>query len=1340
MELTLHELFESQVDLHPESIAIITPGAEGNPDLILSYRELDELCNQWARWLIDQGLGPEQFVGIYFERSFRPIVAILACLKAGAAYVPIDPAYPADRIRSILEESGAKLFLTENSLLAKAQSCFDGPVFTYASIYASLEAEVERRSTRVSRLESGVSPKDLCYVIYTSGTTGRPKGIMVEHRNVVKFVAAFNEVCATEAQDRVFQGFSLTFDGSVEEIWMAFSNGSTLVVPDKETPKFGNELGQYLAQNGVTYFSTVPTLLSTFTDPVQSLRLLVVSGEICPLDLVNRWAKPGLRMFNVYGPTEATVNTTAFECIPGKTVTIGKPLRGYGIQILDEKLLPVAKGQKGELFVCGDTLARGYLNQPAMTDEKFFSLPEGRLYRSGDLVRWNEENELEFFGRIDSQVKIRGYRVELAEIESVLLELPEIRSVSVKLFEKDGLQELAAYVVLRNSSQELDRDALLSQLEVRLPSYMIPGFLDVLPSFPTLTSGKTDRSKLPLPQKPWLRQGTTIVKPETTLETTIAAVWAKTFSVAEVSVEDDFFLHLGGHSLIAAQMVTFLRRETQKHVAVRDVYTYPTVRLLAQQLDTLVDWAPIEPDKTIGAQAVFQSTPRLTRVATAALQLISMYLLYGIAALPLALIFIQALHCLDGAESLVYWIIYALTVSILTWPTLLLLSIASKWILVGRYKPGSHPLWGMQFFRHWLAGRFQAFSGAGALVGTPLLPLYFRAMGAKIGKRCTFDTASCGAWDLVSIGDDTSIGADTQLLGYHVENGLLTIGSIQIGSRCFIGIHSALGIDSKMEDDSRLDDQSLLPQNQVLKRGISYRGSPAEAGEVLVAEAAAQKRNPILWGAVQLLLIHLMPLLGLIPLAPFLALWYLEFSDGRILVGSLLMIVSVPMGVVVTALYIVALKKLILGSAKPGTYKIDSFFYVRKWLSDGIMKAARVILLPLYTTLYFPPWLRMLGAKIGARAELSTVWNFAPELVDVGEESFFADGSIIGGKRFFGGRFTIGLNKIGRRSFVGNSAILPVGKSLGDRCLLGVQSIPPADGACTADGTEWLGSPSFSLPRRLVVGGFDNSTTFKPTRKLYIQRAIIDACRIFIPGYILLSAATIGVFAMYWSFVQWGTFRMFAVAPLISLALAFYAIFCVVALKKMVMGTFKPVIVPLWSMYVWLNEMINGAYESVMTPAIMPFLGTPFVGPLLRLIGCKIGKHCYIESTLFSEWDLVEVGDYAALNAGAIIQTHLFEDRIMKSSYLKVGSETSIGNMAVALYDTEMKTGSSLGPLSLLMKGETLAPHTKWHGIPTVQVKPPADLAKVEAIPGLRRKTPVRAMQEQVSSLVASLF
>jgi non-ribosomal peptide synthetase-like protein len=281
-----------------------------------------------------------------------------------------------------------------------------------------------------------------------------------------------------------------------------------------------------------------------------------------------------------------------------------------------------------------------------------------------------------------------------------------------------------------------------------------------------------------------------------------------------------------------------------------------------------------------------------------------------------------------------------------------------------------------------------------------------------------------------------------------------------------------------------------------------------------------------------------------------------------------------------------------------------------------------------------------------------------------------------------------------------------VGASLGDNCLLGCLSAPPAGHARTPDGTEWLGSPSFALPHRPRHGGFDLSVTHEPTRKLIAQRLLIDGLRIVLPATLVL-----GAIVALATIVEYGRERLPTAAwllatPLAEMAIAAATLVCVVLLKKLLIGTFVPTVKPLWSIFVWLNEALNGVYETVAAPTLSWLLGTPYAAPWLRMMGCRIGRDVYLETTLFSEFDLVHIGDGVALNAGAVIQNHLFEDRIMKVSVVEIGDRCTVGNMAVVLYDTEMQSGSSIGALSLLMKGETLPPRTRWVGIPTAQEVP----------------------------------
>ncbi|MBI4403359.1 MAG: amino acid adenylation domain-containing protein [Deltaproteobacteria bacterium] len=1298
--LCLQSLFEVQADSFPNAIAI-----EGD-SVCLTYRQLEVQANQLAHLLRAYDIGPGKLVGLYYHRSAEPIIAILACLKAGAGYVPIDPITPPDRIHHILAEAGIELILTEKALAQKARSFFQGSCLPTDLLWDEIS---KQPATRLTSFDTGVSENDLCYVIYTSGTTGRPKGVMTEHGQAYRYVLAFNEVCATARADRIYQGFSLSFDGSIEEIWMAFSNGATLVVPSPSTAKFGNELAAYLVKYKVTYFSTVPTLLSTFSDDIPSLTQLVVSGEVCPANLVLRWARPGRSMFNVYGPTEATVNTTAALCTAGGPVTIGRPLRGYEIHILNENLKPVSYGEKGELFVGGSTLARGYLKQPELTSERFLTVQlagvgQRRLYRTGDLVRWNEADELEFYGRIDGQVKIRGYRVELSEIEMVLLQHPGIRSATVRLCEVQGLQSLAAYVTLDDNCIVLDKNALLDHLHKQLPNYMVPSYLEILEEVPTLASGKVNRSLLPDPVSLFVRNERNVEHPSTDVERQIAALWKEVLGVSEVSVNDDFFKDLGGYSLLAAKMVTQIRERLSFDIAIRDAYQFPTIRRLAEHLTS--QCAQKGEGERPTSHEVFQSVSKWERWTVHALQGLSIFGLYAVGTVFFSIIAYVINSILHAGLSIRVGCFLLLGMGMLSLPIGSVVAIAAKWILVGKLKPGAVPLWSFAYFRWWLVNKLQGLSGAGAIAGTPLMPLYYRLLGARVGKHCVMDTTMCGAWDLLSVGDESSISSDAQILCYRIEEGMLKFGAVEIGKRCFIGRHSTLGLNTSMADDCRLDSQSYLPDDAAMKPGESRNGSPALVSKVELPESEPGRvawRRPLFWSIVFVGIFGFtwafMLSYGLAWLGTLVAAFWL----GGFWWGLTWLFASLPVGFVFYCLFCAVVRYLVMPKARTGVFPVDSWAYVQRWFFDGFMKANRTILKPLYTTLYLPLWLRIMGARIGRGAEISTVWYFSPELIELGAESFFADGCIIGGRRTYRGRCQVERNKIGRRSFVGNGANVPGGYIIGDQCLLGVLSSPPATTAHMPNETEWLGNPSFSLPNRKKNVSFSAAETFEPTFKLYAERALIDALRILIPTFLV--TASIGVELTSLIFLYWelGLAWTLLLSPFVTVAVALFIIFSVIILKWMVMGRFKPTIKPLWCRYIWLNEMVNGAYETLFIPLVSLFAGTPFIAIFLRAIGVKVGKHCYIDEILFSEFDLIEIGDQVSLNSGSVLQTHLFEDRVFKSSTVKVGEGASIGNMSIVLYDTTMLPHSSLSSLSLLMKGETLAPHTSWHGIPTSQ-------------------------------------
>jgi non-ribosomal peptide synthetase-like protein len=1307
----LHEFFEARADEQPLAAALVYETE------VLTYQELEARANRLAHHLRVAGAAPGMLIGIYLERSADPFVAILAVLKTGAAYVPIDPGYPEERVHHILSDAAVGLLVTQRSLADRARPALAGAAILVDENAAAIAC---CPATRLPKGAAGVTPEDLCYVIYTSGSTGRPKGVMIEHRSAVNFVHAIRDVYGITPADRVYQGFSLAFDAAVEEVWGAFAAGAALVVGTDSLVRSPAHAAHFLTTERVTVFSTVPTFLAMMEHDLPAVRLLILGGEPCPADLVTRWARPGRRMLNTYGPTEATVVTTWAECLPGRPVMIGWPLSGYEVRVLDERLEPVPPGEAGELCIAGVGLARGYLNLPELTVERFVTDPSAdpetlpmRLYRTHDRVRLLEGEGLQFLGRTDDQVKIRGFRIELSEIETVLLEHPHVRTAAVRVVECNGLQEIAAYVVPADTGAAFDRSGIADLLRARLPEYMVPGHLDLLNALPMMPSGKVDRRQLPPPVSPLLGTERVITAPRSELERRIACVWQEALGSSTVSIDDDFFFDLRAHSLLVARTVSLLRRDLPHlEISARDIYRHRTIRCLAEHLaaaeavGAVSDPEPAEAATRLSSRTVFASVPRWVRASCIGLQACSLYLLYLLGTLPLTFVGLKILEAFAGQVPVATAAVSIAGLLLLTWPLALASSIVGKWLVIGRYREGRYPVWSLYYFRWWLANALQAMSGAGLLRGTPLMSLYYRAMGADIGRGCTIDTVLCSAFDLVTIGEDSSIGAETHLLGYRIEDGMLILGRVDIGARCFVGVHCCLGLDTIMGDDARLDDLSLLADGELIEPGGSYRGSPIQPAVVTVPPpavpgTAATRSRRRLFAVLHLLAIYGLGLVMLLTMLPSLSLiLYTLLTHGHGW-AVLSIFAAVPVGILALALGAVAIKRLLLGRVQPGTYAILSGFYLRKWVVDLLLDGCRSVLMPVYATLYLPPWLRLLGARIGKRVEISTVSQIAPDLLVAGDESFFADGTIIGGRRTFRGRFMIAENRVGARSFLGNSALLPVGAAIGNGCLVGVLSAPPANADAATRDTSWLGSPAFELPRRQTETCFDEQATYRPSAWMYAQRLVIDGLRILVPGTIVATALLLFIAWLLATHERLAWPTIFILTPVVAFGLAVAAALAVAMIKTVLMGRYRPTVQPLWSMYVWLNELVNGAYEAVAAPALSPLLGTPFLAWYLRLLGCRIGRHVYLGSTLLSEFDLVEIGDYAAVNVGATIQTHLFEDRIMKASHLRIGDECSIGNMAVVLYDTEMQRGASLGPLSLLMKGETLPAFSHWVGIPT---------------------------------------
>jgi len=1298
----LHELFEATVDRHGERLAAEL--GEGR----LTYRELEARSNRIAHLLRARGAGRGTYVGLYLPRTLDVYATLLGILKAGAAYVPLDADYPAERVSQILQDSGARLLVSVSGLAARLGE--GGP----ARLLLDLEGPAlnSQPDTRILRAQTGLQPEDPCYAIFTSGSTGRPKGVAVPHRAACNLVRAEGRIFGVRPEDRVFQGFSIAFDASVEEVWLAFHGGAALIAGSAEDVRSGPELPGRLAQRGVTVLSTVPTLLSTFDADIPGLRLLILGGEACPPDLVKRWATAGRRMVNTYGPTEATVIATYADLVPERPVTIGRAVANYRVYVLDERLDLVPPGLEGELCLSGAGLALGYLGRPDLTAERFLPNPfaDGpfteRLYRTGDRVRFDAEGELEFLGRIDEQVKIRGFRVELGEIEVALRERPEIQAATVALRKDEGPERLVAYVVLREAS-EFDEDVLRAWLRTRLPAYMVPALVEPLPELPTLPSGKVDRKRLPAPAHRTAKVRAADQRPRTPLETGLAACWGRLFH-REVELDEDFFGELGGHSLLAALMVSELRKTTGfESLSVPDVYAFPSVRTLAAELETRATLKPRAPSEE---DAPFTITG-LRRALCHLGQYAGLYPILGYFGLQWLAPYLAYSWMIDHDFSRVQALLMAFAGLLCLYPAMFLLSIAIKWMVLGRIRPGVHRVWGLYYWRWWLVNRVLSATPTGYLVGTPWYPVYLRLMGARIGRDTHFASDCVRTFDLLSVGADTSIGVDARLEGYSIEGGLLRIGAIALGARCYVGARSVLGLDVRMEDGASLGELSLLPGGGRIPAGQHWVGSPARplpSGEADRLRAATEARRPArAWKLTFALLqgfgAFLVPVSFLAAILPGMMMLNELWVNTPGYFGYLW---AVPLAalsyIVLLALEILAVKWLLLGRVRPGTYEIHSGFFLRKWFIDQFMEVSLDLLAPLYATLYLNPWYRALGAQLGARAEISTAGAATPDLLSIGEEAFIADAVSLGTPRYDLGRVTLRPTVIGTRAFVGNSAIVPNGTELGDLALVGVLSAPPLDPQeARRIDASWLGSPAIFLPRRAHAGGFNEAETFRPARRLVALRLFIEFFRVLLPATAFAMLTCLLLTTMTELEGWFGLGAAVALFPLLYFVAGLAACFFAAGMKWALMGRYRPTEKPLWCGFVWRTELVTALHEALADPWILRMcLGTPLVPLFFRLMGTKIGSGACMETTWLTEYDLITLGDDVCLGSDCTLQTHLFEDRVMKMSTIELAQKCSVGTDAVVLYDTRMEEGSTLGDLSLLMKGEVLPARTHWEGSP----------------------------------------
>ena len=1303
----LADLFEATAARRPEHPALVFG------DRSLCYRDLDALANLAAARLIDAGVRPGQIVGLWLPRGIELLVMQLAVAKAGAAWLPSDSDTPVERIGVCLDDANAAGIVSCDEL-APRLAALGHAVWTAEALLAPAgELPLRRRE--------GARPAHPAYVIYTSGSTGQPKGIEITQGSICHFLRSENAVLGVTEDDRVYQGFSVAFDMSFEEIWISWLVGATLWIAPKDVAANPEALPQALIDQGVTVLHAVPTLLALFNQDVPGLRIVNLGGETCPEPLVARWARPGRQLFNTYGPTEATVSASLAELHAGEAVTIGVPLPNYQLLVIapevEEKgLLLLPRGETGELCISGPGVAAGYLGRPELTAEKFLANPwasgahDARLYRTGDLARIDAQGRVHCLGRADDQVKIRGFRVELGEIEAALAEQPGVGTAAVLLRADDGIDQLIAFLV---ADAPLSTAALRAALAVRLPPYMVPSRFETLARMPRLASGKIDRKTLKAVPLAAASEAEGSDTPRTPLEHALFAALAKLFPGLAIRRDADFFTDLGGHSLFAARLASMLRADPRfSQVTVRDIYQQRVIGRIAEAIDA----AP--------ASAAARRTPDWTPPAAWrrwCCGLAQAAAIPGLVALRMTqwLAPFFTYHFFTGAldDSIPYAVAMSVLAFLIATVLEFAVAIAAKWLIAGRLAPGRYPLWGVVYFRWWLADRLIDAAPTYFISGASLHAWWWRALGARIGSDVVIGSVKLRAPDLFSVGDGVSIGNAVSFENARVEYGQLVLGAIEIGANAHIGSYAVLEGGTRVGEWGHLDGQSALREGQAVPARRLWIGSPARDGgafdpATLPPRPPVSARRITAEGIFFVAGAMLVAVLFFLPVFPtFMVIDKLDdiefFSrldtDSTVLNLFKYFFFALPASavmIVLTALISAAIRWSVMPRLKPGSWPVHSNVYCGKWLVNQIQETSLQVLHGVYATVFAPFWYRLLGAKVGRDAEISTALGVVPDMLTLGDETFIADAVLLGDEQIDGGWMTMQPTVVSRRSFIGNGAYVPDGTHLPENVLIGVLSRVP-DRHAIRSGDTWVGSPALHLPARETVTGHPEQLTYRPSPWRRLGRGLVEAFRIVAPHAIVISAGYSIVLAVMPSAAagHWGAVVGYLTIDGLIFGLSTFVF--VAAFKWLLLGRYRPRAVPMWTPFVWLSEAATNLYEGIAVPNFLSYLrGTPWLPVALNLLGCRIGRGVYLDTTDITEFDCVTIGAYSELNAMCCPQTHLFEDRVMKIDHVTIGERVSIGARSTVLYGASVQDRAQLGPLTLVMKGESIPGGTVWTGNP----------------------------------------
>ena len=1290
-EECLADLFRATVRKRPQAVAL--EDGQGT----LSYAELEERADGVAAGLRALGAGPGACVGLWLPRGRELLVGQVGIALSGAAWLPFDAAVPPDRLATCMKDAGGRLVLTDRAHADDVRSRGLEPV-----IFGDLP-------TRGDGAQARAASADIAYVIYTSGSTGEPKGIAITQGNVCHFVRSENHVLRIRSGDRVYQGFSVAFDMSIEEVWISFLAGATLWVAPAETVADPDAVAAALAAHRLTVLHAVPTLVALMPTLPPTVRLLNLGGEACPDALAERLTGKGYEVFNTYGPTETTVTATLAELRPGRRVTIGKPLPNYQVGICGEgrRLLPV--GEPGEIVVFGPGLAAGYLGRPELTAVKFVEVDGRKAYLTGDLGYVDAEGDIVCQGRVDNQVKLRGFRIELDEVAAALSDQPGVGAAAAVVRPLHGSEEIVAFVVA--ADRDFDVAELRVALAKRLPAYMVPARVERLERLPRLSSGKVDLGAL---RRLELAAEDSVEAPPAAdeHEAALRAVLADFFPGRRLAPEVDFFSDLNGHSLLAARLVTRLRGDPRyAAIGVQHIYRNRTIGTIAQAMATLGPTSAQRRPNHVIAPTARRFWCGLAQAACLPF-LVLLHMFQWLAPF-------FAYHFLTGDEgdSVGLAVVAALATYLAALVFSFPLGILLRRVLVGRLRPGNYPLWGTMYFRWWLGARLNEIPAVHLVSGTPWKSLHLRLLGAQVGRDCVIGSVTVSVPELLSVGDRACLGTFVNLENARVEAGRLIIGRIVVGADAAVDSYAVMENDTSVGPGARLAGQSALSEGTHIPAGETWAGAPAVAvadeGPAPPPPPAPLGRWARGWrmlafavGAGVVAVLFYMPVFpSFVAIDAIDARWLdlFESDHGWWEIFPVFFLLAIPAAAIllVATGLLAGLLRACMPRQRVGRFPLQGAEYFWKWQLSAVLDASLQVMHGLYASVYVGCWLRLLGTKVGRDAEVSTAEGVVPELLELGDESFIADGAMLGDEEQRGGWMVLRRTRVGDRSFVGNGAYVPDGTTFPDDCLLGVQSSAPRNDQMRP-GQTWMGSPPMLLPARETIAAQDPELTFRPGWLRRLARGAIEGLRIVVPLAFVIAVGYVTVYETMDHLVERDWLAFAGTLAAAGLLYAVVAFAFVVAAKWLLIGRYRPRLAPMWTPFVWLSEAVTILHESLAVPAMLNYLrGTPMLPWALRLLGARIGRGAWINTTDLTEFDCVSIGDGAELNEHSGPQTHLFEDRVMRIGHVRIGARATLGVRATVLYDASVGDDCRLGPLTLIAKGEHAQAGTSWHGTPS---------------------------------------